>query len=129
MKKFKVFLGTALLCFVAILVFSTTNVSQGKGFNPGSVSGTCPLKIFLSSGTSCLTGTYTYCINNGSPVTVTSDTLIVLLNEGATSTICVENSSHTCSGTLSYYMPSPCPGYRDTTMILGKGGACNCTAD
>lgn len=132
MKQLKFFSGAILLVLVVVVIFSTTNASQERSpkFIPTDISVTCPLKITLGSG-SCLTPPYYYCINGGGRVTVMADTFTVYLNSGSSSTICVENSDHSCSGILSYYTPSPCPTpSADTTLILNKnGGACNCSGD
>jgi hypothetical protein len=131
MKQFKFLSGIILFVILVIVIFSTTNATQNSFKDqPAGISTTCPLKIHLGSG-SCLVPPYSYCIGGGSRITVTTDTFTVYLNSGSTSTICVENSGHSCSGSLSYSMPSPCPTpTRDTTITLNKNGvSCSCTND
>lgn len=135
MKKIKVVFALLPLVVISLFIYSSSNAflsgENGKLSVPykDGVSTNCSVNIRLSTtgNRSCLTGSYTYCINGGTAVSVSTEAFSVSMPCGTTSTICVM-SSNGCIGTASIYVPCPCTETGDETVITlaNTGAACLC---
>ena len=124
-----------LLAIACFIYFSTSGFSAKETEKPGSVtnevskpSTDCFYQIHLdSSNPSCLSGSYTWCIDGGEVQYSSGDFEVKFPCESGTHTICVQSNTG-CKGTISITVVCPCRTSNPRTIMLSTSNpACECT--